>query len=149
MDPSAVELTGMTEIAHVLDWVGIQGTDLDVTSARGSFLTMLGMLSTQHPRLIAFVDEATFNGLVAAWPLVGQAVPTPAQRSMAGIVGRVCRIVCGTQQSQAQVAQQAAAAVVAAAAAVVGPKVRTVKLSSVLQQGNDEEAPIVPEAPLP
>ena len=156
MDPSTQEISRFTDLNLIADWVGIPGTDTDVTSVRGALFTHVGVLATMHPRIVAIIPEAQFDGYIVSWALVGQIPPSPAMKAMGGLLGRIARITCGVQKTlaeeQAIAVATAAAAITAAAAAATATqapplaKVRSIKLANVLQQGNEEEAPIVPEA---
>eukprot|EP00971_Amphidinium_carterae_P273376 5425631-Amphidinium_carterae.1 len=96
----------------------------------------MGVSANDHPRTLAFFTEAEFRMAINSWTLDGVA-PPPGLWAQAGIVGRVCRLVCG-RPADDPVEQ------VAPPPVVVAPEVaRTVKVSMVADQANDAEIPLL------
>ena len=157
MDPTPAEIASFVDINAIADWAGLDGDPgvNTVASPRGSFFSTLGIQPTAHPRIIANIAEADFIAIVAAWRLHVPAddgtaeaniPPTPAQASQAGLLGRASRILCGTQDTQAQAAAKAAAAAAAIAAAAAVPTSgsaaasgRKVKMTQVADQMCEDE----------
>ena len=99
----------MTTVGDVTKWAGLV-TGIILTS----LLALLGTVESAHWRIIGFLTEADFTDVISPWRIPSEAldaaaaagsdpptarVPTPAERSQAGLVGRACRILAGKQKS--------------------------------------------------
>ena len=155
MDPTPEVLAQMLTIKDVLDFVILPGDPGVSQTPRGALLEKLGATETEHPRNLGAMTVAEYTGYTSNLVINGNA-PTPVQKTKVGMTGRICRIISECQLSQAgqrdadTAAATAAVAATAAQLAIAQSQVavkssqRTVKLSLTTQQGNDEEAPILP-----
>lgn len=159
MDPTPAELQQMNMLSDVADWVKLPGAQLLPDTARGADYRTLGAEHDEHPRVIGAMSLADYETTLQGWK-VGQRDPTPVEKTKVAMMGRVARILCGVQQSVAGAAEvarlaaevvaqataaQAALAQAQLASAAPQPKARIAKMSQVAEQGNEEEAPLLPE----
>eukprot|EP00971_Amphidinium_carterae_P034760 684182-Amphidinium_carterae.1 len=88
MDPTPQELSQITSLDQAADWANL------LAPHRDQFFEYMGVSANDHPRTLAFFTEAEFRMAINSWTLDGVA-PPPGLWAQAGIVGRVCRLVCG------------------------------------------------------
>jgi hypothetical protein len=92
----------MSTIQKVCVWVGFDESE-EGRSPRSTLLSLFGSAPTQHPRILGYVPSDEFTEILQQWRIPddqaedGAAPPTPAQKAMAQIVGRVCRIIAGQE----------------------------------------------------
>jgi hypothetical protein len=155
----------MATIKDILDWVRVAGDPTDASSPRGAFLAHMGCEEDEHPRNFGAISEADFQKFIDLFKLAGVS-PTPVLGTKLGLAGRVARIIVGvqpTQQAQiildrelVEATERATAAQLALAQAQVAqsqavtmaaqkPKARVAKMAQVAEQGNEEEAPLLPQ----
>ena len=147
MDPSDTELTtwSTSDIAcrDIAAWAGLSG------DFKNALFKLIRIEGTTHFRVVGNIVEDEYIGLIKEAKL-GLAVPSPAQRSQAGLFGRAARIASGTQQSLAALRkeEQDRAASVAKATAVgvaASPsKQGLIKLANVIDQHKEDEISIPP-----
>lgn len=84
----------MSTLGAILNWIGLSDNDEHENKPRASLLTLLGASESMHPRILAILTAEQFDACIAQWTIGGQP-PMPAQRGQAGLLGRVCRLICG------------------------------------------------------
>ena len=161
MDPTAAELATFTTVEAIGTWVGF--TELtDENSIGGSLFKLLGLTTTQAPRIIGIISEADFTTAVQAWRIpridpAGQPLappdraPTMAEIGQSALFGRTCRIVSGNGETIEQLTRRANAAPVnppSVPAANASSSSRKLKMSSIASQVDDSEFDMAPEAEL-
>ena len=152
MDPPEDILKTLDTVTKVADWVNLPGDAADATSQRGALFKCFGTDGTHHVRVLGVIDREDFEVILNKWQYVHEgdteaSPPAPVARSQAGLMGRISRIQCGLESTQAehkaQVAADAAATAALAAAASAGTGAgspgRKLKTSAVANQMNDEE----------
>ena len=146
IDPTDDERRNLTTVGAVADWVSIQGTSSDAATPRGSLFRHLGISSTDHPRILGYMPADDYDAALQNWRIGAEAAtaaaPTFVQRSQGGLLGRTCRVLAGTELT---IAQQAAASI-APAVTASGPGKRRLKMASVINQGDDNEAELMDSA---
>ena len=164
-DPAPAERQGMDTIKKVFDWAGFAGDDLGSDqTAGGTLARLLGLVETDHPRIMALVDDADFGAMIQKWKVArvpqggGQAAydaPTMAELGKARLVLRTCKVVAGSGETIEDLRNQLAQAKAAASnpptqssqqpAVLSTGQERRVKLSAILSQIDESEAKIMDE----
>ena len=147
LEPTSDELVAIVDFGTAADWAGLQGDATDDTTPRGSLLALLGAAGNPSVsvRLLGNIPEVEWDALLVGWRLGDPlAAASPVVKSAGALVGRVCRLRVGTQQSQVGTAaqaqigqqlQQAQAQLAQAQAGQLSTAARLkVKLSQVLSQ---------------
>ena len=95
---------------------------------------MLGLDGSEHPRLVGSAHQSDFDAALAQWKLGHDSSvdPTFALSSQGGLFGRTCRFVAGTLPTSSAWVAPTAPSLSSA------PK-RKVKLSTVINQADDNE----------
>ena len=148
MEPSAAELTGFATVEDVATWAQVSEASLVLLEA--SF----GTVRTDGYRGIGAATELEFNTQVDTMRSGDGAALSFLAKHTLRLLGRVCRLACGSEPTRAEAA--AAAALVAAAlpaapaaAAVVPPppgRVGLTKLCDVIDHTNTDEVPTMTDA---
>lgn len=182
MEPTKEVMATWTKVGQIAEWAGLEVDSCLWKAVFGA----LGATPDTAPRFIGALTEDDFTAAFGELKLPapdsgGEALaPSPVQWSMVGLLGLGCRLACGSQRSQAEIAEaqrrdderreqqhkrdlemkqielqiaQAAAAAGAPAAAPgqlahAGPDVKKVKISAVLDQGDDSEVALLTPAKL-
>ena len=163
MDPAVDELNAMKTIQDILNWAKVSGDPADKKTPRGAFLDYMGVTEDEHPRNFGAMPKNQFDDYTDKIKVDGND-PSPVLKTKLGLVGRVARILVGTEPSQdAQAAMDAAAYQAAQSAASVqaqivlaqsqlavptGPAKRTIKMSLILDQANDTDVIIMDDVDL-
>ena len=151
------EIDKMKTMKDVFDWAGFQGDDLGSDqSVGGTLAKLLGINGTEHPRVLALVEDADFSAMIQKWKVakteggnVTYAAPTMAEVGKAKLVLRACRVVSGTDATIADLKKQ-----LQQAQSAPGPQPvqapsssaeRRIKLSAILSQVDDSEAQMMSE----
>ena len=157
-EPTDEELRSIINADTAADWADLpqEGTD-GGESPRGSFLSILGATGGIRPRTIAAIPSVEYDEAISSWR-IGGAVPTAILRASAGLLGMACRLSAGTvvrreihlaaqaEESNAALKQLELRAQLALSAAGAGTVVtRKVKLSTIVDQANDQEIDLMLE----
>lgn len=159
MDPSTADLEQLTALQQVTDWVGI--ADSATRNSRSSLMGLLGSPTLiQH---VAAIPFGVWNTAVAAWQVDTidadgvhtPGPPTPVESGQVGSLRRVVRLLMGLDPNQVgglaiqggaapavqggAPAAQGGPAPAAPVVATTGDQERKVKLSLVLDQGDETE----------
>ena len=158
LDPTDNEIASFDTVLKVAQWVQMQGAVDQPQTPLGAFFQLMGAAADTHPRVVGFLDEADYKAVLQGWvfihPNEQQArAPTPVVLAQAGLVGRVCRITIGKEKTLAKLEldRQAAAAASAAQANTntsSGSLGRKVKMSTIVNQTNDDERLLLSDAGL-
>jgi len=158
MEPTAEQLQGMNTLGTIMNWVPLPAGALS-----DAFLAASGLTLASLPRLVAAIPLDEFDEFLTL-TLGDVPVPlTPAQKSQIRLTGATCRLAAGLtitmEQQRATAAAEAAFAATAAAtareaqlaAAASAPTAantgeRKIKISTILDQTSDAEAPALNEA---
>ena len=172
LDPNEEEVAELKTAGNLLIWVGLEGDPSSLQSAPGSLLHLVGATVTTPVRVLGMMPDADWEAIIEKWKIPtgtdeDPTPPTPAQAAQAALVGRASRVLCGVQLSFAEerrlkgeadaaeerirVAEATAAA--AAASAKASPPTCTaiatinkkIKLSTTVDQSNDQECEILDE----
>ena len=110
MDPAVDELNAMKTIQDVLNWAKVSGDPAVKKTPRGAFLDYMGVTEDEHPRNFGAMPKNQFDDYTDKIKVDGND-PSPVLKTKLGLVGRVARILVGTEPSQdAQAAMDAAKA---------------------------------------
>ena len=156
-----------TTILQAATWAGLSGEPDDQKTELGSLLLRFGAKATMHPRVLGAMEEKDFEAVyqppeggeaAQGWTIDSQP-PTPVQATIAGLLGRACRIAVGTQKRSSEIEAALKAAeeheqqLEIAKAKSSGappqqmihaqPKGRTVKLSATISQSAEQECSIL------
>lgn len=151
-DPTQAQLQGFTNFADIFQWVGLPHAAIDDPNTQeGSLAAALGVRGAMHPRTLGWTPEADYEAVIRTWQVStpaasagdppARAAPALAQLGMARLVGRCCRLMVGSDPSQAPVAAAAAAPAPTTAASQ-----RRIKLNAVLSQVDEAEISVTSEA---
>ena len=145
-DPDEATLAGLDIVGMVADYVGLQGTEADIKTARGALLGQLGMKSDTSTALIATFSESEFNGFIASWEIstavdangvsTSARQPTVAERGKARLMGHICRCKMGGEMPASSSTAPSSVAVC------------KLRLKQVLSQVDETEFELLSEADL-
>ena len=145
----------MLTVAH---WAQMKGAVDQPQTPLGTFFQLMGAAAGTHPRVLSFLDEADYKAVLETWVFVhpneqAARAPSPVVLAQAGLLGRVCRISTGKEKTLAklELERQAAAAASAAQAntnASSGSLGLKVKMSTIVNQTNNDERPLLSDAGL-
>ena len=133
MELSPEELDKMQTLKDAAAWAGLASGPKDALFAH------LGVSDTTPVRNIGILSKDDFEKILMSWlipaptPADATATVTPSanQFGQAGLVGRACRVKCGTEQNSP--------AHLGASSVLSTPPVKKVKLGSIIEQTNDNE----------
>ena len=140
MDPTEEQLQASRTINDVAAWTELPGEVGEPTSPKARLFSLLGTTGKQHARVIGAMPATDYAALIELWTYGEPAAPpTPVCKVQAGLVGRVARILCGTEQTQAQekAAREAANAAAAAAASALASGTGTTISSGSSRENQD------------
>lgn len=142
MDPDPAVAVTLVTLDLVAQWAGLEGPPNDATTTRGSLFRHLGFLGTEHPRHMGIQTAADYQAMLAGWRITPAATttepnpapvaPTFSQLGQAGLFGRTCRVLSGTEAST----------VVAPPPVPPAPSTsatRKIKMAQVINQTDDDE----------
>lgn len=135
MELSAVEMAGMNKLHDAALWAGLGG------AARQSLFGLLGVEGTTPVRNIGIIPKHGFATIVSTWTLpaptpdvpTATVPPTANQVGQAGLLGRACRVKCGTEENRLGASSSASSL------NAMGAPAKKAKLSNVIYQANDAE----------
>ena len=149
MEPSPQELQAIVDVNTLADWAGLSDAAAQGDAPRASLFTHMGdpAFGASHFRMLASVSPTSFANVLAGWQLNGAPPPILATAA-AQLMYDTSRRMCQLEPWPSQALQAAAQAAAVAAQPVVPAPVRAgtmVKLSQVLDQTLDSEAPYLPD----
>ena len=151
------DINAMKSLADVLSWAQVPiGDPSSADNARGAFLTTIGGDESTLPRVLGVLPEADYLDVVNSVQInstdadgnTTDRTLNLLQRASLILVGKVCRIVAGTDLSaeQEDKAKTVAAPVITNATnQPIGTGARKIKLAHVLRQADDTEIELLPE----
>ena len=142
MELSDTELASMNTLHDAALWAGLGG------NARTSLFQLLGVEGTTPVRNMGIIPVEDYKSIISMWTLPAPTTadptatvpPTANQVGQAGLVGRACRVKCGTEPNRIGTSPAAA---VATASGSAEPPPKKVKLSNVIDQTNDTEEAVL------
>ena len=155
------EIDKMKTMKDVFDWAGFTGDDLTSDQTVGGTLAkLLGVDGTEHPRIMALIEDSDFVAMIAKWKVartvggnVSYDAPSMAETGKAKLVLRACKVACGSDltiadlKTQLQQAKSNAQTQPPTALSSSSDE-RRFKLTSILSQVDDSEAPVMTEKEL-
>ena len=106
VEPTDTDIAAFDRIARIVAWTGLPGAHTDQNAPWGSLMHTLGVDPAMHPRVIATIPPEDYTNILQSWTIAGNP-PTPAQRAMADMLGRACRVTSGDQFYRADALAQA------------------------------------------
>eukprot|EP00971_Amphidinium_carterae_P012786 252159-Amphidinium_carterae.1 len=140
MEPTAAEAETMHSIADIAAWVPMDPAVL------ASLCNHLGFDVAQHYRALGFMEAQWYSFVCETWKFDG-GDPSPAAFSQAGVLGRTARVLCGMERSiyersralEGGEEMQETLRELKRKVEAGGSGAKRIKLSQVLEQGNDVE----------
>ena len=142
MELTDTELAGMATMLDAASWAALGGR------AKASLFELLGVEDTTPVRNIGILPKDDYMAIIRTWLIpaptpadaIATVLPNANQVGQAGLMGRACKVKCGTEPNHVTASTPASAHT---AKAADPPTTKRIKLSNTIDQANVPEQPML------